>query len=45
MSHPTEPPGHEPDEKPGSAIWQWLAIGVLILCWLAEGTLCAQAGP
>ena len=24
--------------------WQWLAIGVLLACWLAEATLCAGQG-
>jgi hypothetical protein len=24
--------------------WQWFAIGVLLFCWIAEATLCAQRG-
>jgi hypothetical protein len=24
--------------------WQWLAIGVLLVCWLAEATLYATQG-
>lgn len=53
MNLPTDPPeresgaqapGPEGGEKPASAFWQWLAIGVLIACWLAEGALCAAGG-
>lgn len=31
-------------ERPASAFWQWFALGVLALCWIAEGTLCAACG-
>ncbi len=31
--------GAEPETRAG--IWQWLFIGVLLACWLAEATLCA----
>ena len=24
--------------------WQWFAVGVLLFCWIAEATLCAQRG-
>ena len=24
--------------------WQWLFIGILLACWLAEATLCAATG-
>ena len=47
MSQRDEPSGRErpessrPDDKPVAAFWQWFALGVLILCWLAEASLCA----
>ena len=28
----------------GGTFWQWLAIGVLIGCWLAEATWCIDRG-
>jgi hypothetical protein len=28
------------DEGEGGTVWQWLAIGVLVGCWLAEATWC-----
>ena len=36
----------EPDdnEPPMQAFWQWFALGVLALCWIAEGTLCVACG-
>jgi hypothetical protein len=24
--------------------WPWLAIGVLVFCWVAEATMCAERG-
>ena len=24
--------------------WQWFAVGVLVFCWAAEATMCAQRG-
>ena len=45
-----EPSGREspetsrPDDKPVAAFWQWIALGVLILCWVAEASLCAARG-
>ena len=32
------------DDAPQGGLWQWLAIGVLLACWLAEATLCAGQG-
>ena len=34
--------GAEKESRAG--IWQWLFIGVLLACWLAEATLCAASG-
>ena len=50
MRERDEPPGHEtpatsrPEDKPVAAFWQWFALGVLILCWVAEASLCAARG-
>ena len=35
-------PGAEEDSRTG--LWQWLAVGLLLACWLAEATLCAGRG-
>jgi hypothetical protein len=24
--------------------WSWFAVGVLVFCWMAEATLCAERG-
>jgi hypothetical protein len=32
------------DERGLQTFWQWFAVGVLIFCWIAEATLCAQRG-
>jgi len=52
MHDPTHPPGQDrddaappqPREESHSSAWQWLFIGVLLACWLAEATLCAGSG-
>jgi hypothetical protein len=31
-------------EDAGGTLWQWLAIGVLVGCWLAEATWCIDRG-
>jgi len=31
-------------ERDLQAFWQWFAVGVLVFCWVAEATLCAQRG-
>ena len=38
----TAPADAEQDTHTG--IWQWLFIGILLACWLAEATLCAATG-
>ena len=25
-------------------VWPWFAIGMLLFCWIAEATLCAERG-
>ena len=39
-------PASRPDSGEASlqSFWQWFAIGVLIFCWIAEATLCAERG-
>ena len=32
------------DQRGLQAFWQWFAVGVLLFCWIAEATLCAQRG-
>jgi hypothetical protein len=32
------------EEQSGSPFWHWVAIGVLVACWIAEATLCAARG-
>jgi hypothetical protein len=27
-----------------SIFWVWFALGVLIFCWIAEATMCAERG-
>ena len=52
MRDPTHPPEQDhdnreasgPREEGRSSAWQWLFIGVLLACWLAEATLCAGSG-
>jgi hypothetical protein len=32
-----------PDD-PGTSTWQWIAVGLLLLCWIAEASMCADRG-
>lgn len=41
---PTEAAASNTKEKPVAAFWQWFALGVLLLCWVAEASLCAARG-
>jgi len=39
----SEPKARDRDDEHGlQAVWQWFAVGVLLFCWIAEATLCAQ---
>jgi hypothetical protein len=40
VPQPHEPPADKSEQK----FWHWFAIGVLLFCWIAEATLCAQRG-
>jgi hypothetical protein len=31
-------------EEESASFWPWFAIGVLVLCWIAEATMCADRG-
>jgi hypothetical protein len=33
-----------PEEESASSFWHWFAIGVLLVCWIAEATMCADRG-
>ena len=37
-------PGPYPADTPEQKFWHWFAIGVLLFCWIAEATLCADRG-
>jgi hypothetical protein len=50
MRHPADPPQRDPapdaarrqaDQEPATAFWQWVAVGVFVVCWLAEAAFCA----
>ena len=34
----------EADEKSHSVFWHWFAFAVLIFCWIAEASMCADRG-
>jgi hypothetical protein len=34
----------QPADTPEQKFWHWFAIGVLLFCWIAEATLCADRG-
>jgi len=51
----SEPAKDRSDREPGTTrgdaeqearagLYQWLLIGILLACWLAEATLCAATG-
>jgi hypothetical protein len=31
-------------EKPEQTFWHWFALGVLVFCWIAEASMCAERG-
>jgi len=37
-------PDSSTDAEPQSAFWAWFALGVLMFCWIAEATMCAERG-
>jgi hypothetical protein len=34
----------EEDEETHSTFWHWFALGVLLFCWIAEASMCAERG-
>jgi len=44
--HAPRKPESQPDaaDRAQQVFWQWFAVGVLIFCWIAEATLCAERG-
>jgi hypothetical protein len=37
-------PGDDADDEAQSSFWFWFALGVLMFCWIAEATMCAERG-
>jgi hypothetical protein len=38
------PPDPATEEQSQSSFWHWFAIGVLLFCWIAEASMCAERG-
>jgi hypothetical protein len=34
----------QPAEERADSFWGWLAIGMLVFCWIAEASMCAMRG-
>jgi hypothetical protein len=42
-----EPRRQDADAADGATAqswWQWLAVGLLLVCWIAEASMCADRG-
>jgi len=37
-------PGKKDESERDQAFWQWFAVGLLLFCWCAEASMCAQRG-
>ena len=35
---------HDAVEESHATFWHWFALGVLLFCWIAEATMCAERG-
>jgi hypothetical protein len=44
MSGPPERTEDASRGEPAASLWQWLAVGLLVLCWIAEASMCADRG-
>ena len=44
MSHDEETAHTDAEQETHAGTWQWVFIGILLACWLAEATLCAATG-
>jgi hypothetical protein len=34
----------ETGEEAHTSFWPWFALGVLLFCWIAEASMCAERG-
>jgi hypothetical protein len=34
----------EREEDPVQTLWHWFAVGLLLFCWIAEASMCADRG-
>ena len=41
---PREEPATEPQEDSVQTLWHWFAVGLLLFCWIAEASMCADRG-
>jgi hypothetical protein len=39
-----EPSDAESPEDPTQSAWHWFAVGLLVFCWVAEASMCADRG-
>ena len=39
-----EPRDSSAEEPSQSVFWQWFALAVLLVAWIAEATMCAERG-
>jgi len=37
-------PQTQGEKDPYQTFWQWFAVGLLLFCWCAEASMCAQRG-
>ena len=37
-------PATATEEEETSSFWAWFALGVLMFCWIAEASMCAERG-
>jgi hypothetical protein len=35
---------NEASEDPVQTLWHWFAVGLLLFCWIAEASMCADRG-
>jgi hypothetical protein len=41
---PREDSAAEPQEDSVQTLWHWFAVGLLLFCWIAEASMCADRG-
>jgi hypothetical protein len=46
--HVTDRPRRQDGDAPAAdsaqPLWQWVAVALLVLCWIAEAAMCADRG-